>query len=70
MKSTIQETGNFNDFSHLEYWDKYGSIIKQAKETVEKLRKQTKGYFDTIEELKKAEEKRYKFGNGFGRKKF
>lgn len=54
----IQETGNFNDFSHLEYWDKNGSIIKRAKETVEKLRNQTKGYFDTIEELKKTQEKR------------
>jgi len=54
----IQETGNFNDFSHLQYWDKTGSLTKRAKETVEKLRNQTKGYFDTIEELKKAEAKR------------
>jgi len=54
----IQEAGNFYDFSHLKYWDKTGSITQRAKETVEKLRSQTKGYFDTIQELKKAEERR------------
>lgn len=54
----IQETGNFSDFSHLKYWDKTGSITRRAKDAVEKLRNQTKGYFDTIEELKKAEENR------------
>lgn len=54
----IQEIGNFNDFSHLEYWDDSGDKIKKAKEAVEKLRKQAKGYFNTIEELKKAEKRR------------
>jgi hypothetical protein len=54
----IQEVGNFKDFSHLQYWDKSGSITARAKETVEKLRNQTKGYFDTIDELRKAEERR------------
>ena len=54
----IQEVGNFSDFSHLTYFDKDGSLTKRAKESVAKLRNQTKGYFDAIEELKKAEERR------------
>lgn len=54
----IQETGNFNDFSHLKIWDNSEDKIKKAKASVEKLRNQTKGYFDTIEELKKAEQSR------------
>lgn len=54
----LQETSNFNDFSHLKYFDKDGNLIKRAKQAVEKLRNQTKGYFDAIEELKKAEAKR------------
>jgi hypothetical protein len=54
----LQETSNFNDFSHLKYFDKDGNLLKRAKQTVEKLRNQTKGYFDAIEELKKAEAKR------------
>lgn len=54
----IQETGNFNDFSHLKMWDDAETKIKKAKTAVEKLRNNTKGYFDTIEELKKAEQAR------------
>jgi hypothetical protein len=54
----VQEVGNINDFSHLEYWDDSKTKIKKAKESVAKLRKQAKGYFDTIEELKKAEQRR------------
>jgi hypothetical protein len=54
----IQETGNFNDFSHLKMWDDAETKIKRAKTAVEKLRNGTKGYFDTIEELKKVEQAR------------
>jgi restriction endonuclease Mrr len=54
----IQETGNINDFSHLKFWDDAETKIKKAKTAVEKLRTQSKGYFDTIEELKKAEQAR------------
>ena len=54
----IQETGNVNDFSHLEYWDDSDKKIKKAKEAVEKLRYQAKGYFDIIDELKEAEQRR------------
>lgn len=46
----IQETGNMNDFSHLKYWD----------DSEEKIRKQAKGYFETLEELKAAEQRREK----------
>ena len=48
----IQEAGNFNDFSHLKIWENAEDKIKKAKAAVVKLRNQTKGYFDTIEELK------------------
>ncbi len=51
----IQETGNFEDFSHLKIWDNAEEKIKKARIAVEKLRNHTKGYFDTIDELKKAE---------------
>jgi hypothetical protein len=55
----IQEVGNINDFSHLEYWEKDNKgLIKKAKVAVEKLRQQAKGHFDIIDELKKAEERR------------
>jgi len=55
----IQEVGNMNDFSHLEYWEKQNKgLIEKAKTAVDKLRQQAKGHFDIIEELKKAEERR------------
>ena len=52
----LQETSNISDFSHLKYWDEKGDLTKRAKETVAKLRVQTKGYFDTMQELKEATE--------------
>lgn len=54
----IQEVTNFEDFTHLNYWDDGEKKIKKAKESVAKLRNQTKGYFETIEELKKTEKAR------------
>ena len=54
----LQETSNISDFSHLKYWDEKGDLTKRARETVEKLRAQTKGYFDTMQDLNKAAEKR------------
>ncbi|TDG36256.1 hypothetical protein EZJ43_09645 [Pedobacter changchengzhani] len=54
----IQETGNLNDFSHLKIWDNSEDKIRKAKASVEKLRLNTKSYFDTIEELKKTEKSR------------
>lgn len=54
----IQEVGNMNDFHHLEYWDNSEIKIKKAKESVEKLRNEVKGYFDALEELKSAEKRR------------
>lgn len=55
----VQEVGNMNDFSHLEYWEKENKgLIKKAEVAVGKLRQQAKGHFDTIEELKNAEERR------------
>ncbi len=55
----VQEVGNMNDFSHLEYWEKDSpDLIKKAKLAVNKLREQAKGHFEIIEELKKVEERR------------
>lgn len=54
----IQEVGNIDDFSHLEYWDDSKAKIKKAKDSVLKLRNQAIGYFETIAELKKAEDRR------------
>jgi len=55
----IQEVGNMNDFSHLEYWEKENKgLIKKAEISVAKLRQLAKGHFEIIEELKKAEERR------------
>lgn len=55
----VQEVGNMTDFSHLNYWEKETpGLINKAKIAVERLRQQAKGHFDTIEELKKAEERR------------
>ncbi|MEO6328251.1 MAG: restriction endonuclease [Ginsengibacter sp.] len=55
----LQETSNIEDFSHLKYWDEKGDLTKRAKDAVAKLRAQTKGYFDTIQELNNAAEKRF-----------
>lgn len=55
----VQEVGNMNDFSHLDYWEKENKgLIKKAEIAVNKLRQQAKGHFEIIEELKKAEERR------------
>ncbi len=54
----LQETSNIIDFSHLKYWDEKGDLTKRAKEAVAKLRAQTIGYFDTMQEINKAAEKR------------
>jgi len=54
----IQEAGNMSDFHHLEYWDDSETKIKKAKESVEKLRNEVKGYFDALDELKSAEKRR------------
>jgi hypothetical protein len=51
----IQETSNFNDFSHLKYWEDSETKIKKARESVDRLRNQAKGFFEKIEELKKNE---------------
>ncbi|WP_127132985.1 restriction endonuclease [Pseudoflavitalea rhizosphaerae] len=54
----LQESSNIDDFSHLKYWDEKGDLTKRAKESVAKLRVQTKGYLDNINDLNKAAEKR------------
>lgn len=54
----LQEVSNFYDFSHLKKWDDAEKKIQKAKDSVIKLRQQTKGYFDIINELNEAEKRR------------
>jgi len=54
----FEQAINFNDFSHLKRHDDADLKIQRAKDAVEALRKQAKGYFDVIEEKKKTEERK------------
>jgi len=54
----FEQTINFNDFSHLKRWEDPELKIQRAKDTVEALRKQAKGYFDVVEEKKKTQERK------------
>lgn len=54
----FQETSNFNDYSHLKYWDEKGELTKKATVATERLRNLTKGHFDIIDEIKKIDERR------------
>ena len=45
---------DFTDFEHLNYWDENGSKKKKAKQAVEHLRKQTKGYIEITKEKEQA----------------
>jgi len=52
------EVINFNDLSHLKRWDDSDLKIQRAKDAIDALRKQAKGYFDIVEEKRKAEERK------------
>lgn len=54
----FEQAVNFNDFSHLKRWDDPDVKIQRAKDAVEALRKQAKGYFEVVEEKKKTEERK------------
>lgn len=54
----FEQAVNFNDFSHLKRWEDAELKIQRAKDAVEALRKQAKGYFDVVEEKKKTEERK------------
>jgi hypothetical protein len=56
----LEEASNFNDYSHLKYWDEKGALTRRAQEAVQKLRNQTKGHFEIIDAANKAEERRIK----------
>lgn len=49
---------DFNDFSNLTYWDEDGSKTKRAKEAVNKLRIQTKGYIQVTQEQEEARKRK------------
>jgi hypothetical protein len=49
---------DITDFSHLKFWDEDGSKTIKAKEAVEKLRVQTKGYIQITKEQEEAQKRR------------
>lgn len=49
---------NFNDFSHLKQWDEAEKKIAKAKEAVNAVRINAKGYFEHLEEEKKIMERK------------
>lgn len=58
LVALVEQVINFNDFSHLKRWDDADLKIRRAKEAVEALRSQAKGYFELAEEKKKSEERK------------
>jgi hypothetical protein len=54
----FEQTVNFNDLSHLKRWDDPDIKIQRAKDSIDALRKQAKGYFDVVEEKKKTDERK------------
>ncbi len=54
----IKEVASFEDFTHLNKWDESELKIKKAKDAVAKLRSQTQGYFESLEDSKKSEKVR------------
>ena len=54
----FEQVIGFNDYSHLKRWEDADLKIQRAKDAVEALRKQAKGYFDVVEEKKKTEERK------------
>lgn len=51
----LKAVADMCDFSHLKQWEDADKKIMKAKESVEALRKHTKGYFKKIEESEEAE---------------
>jgi hypothetical protein len=49
---------DMTDFSHLTFWDEDGTKRKKAKEAVEKLRTQTKGYIQLTQEQEEARKRK------------
>lgn len=49
---------DFNDYSHLDFWDDDGSKKKKAKSAVENLRKHTKGYIQITQEQEESRKRK------------
>lgn len=49
---------DFNDYSHLEFWDDDGSKKRKAKSAVENLRKHTKGYIQITQEQEESRKRK------------
>ncbi|SCY08453.1 hypothetical protein SAMN05192588_1058 [Nonlabens sp. Hel1_33_55] len=58
LMNLILAVTDFNDYSHLEFWDEDGSKRKKAKLAVEKLRTQTKGYIQITKEKDDARKRK------------
>ncbi len=58
LMSLFMNVTDFDDFSNLKYWDDDGSKTKKAKEAVNKLRTQTKGYIQITKEQEEAQKRK------------
>lgn len=54
LMNLIISVAEMNDFSHLKFWDEDGTKTKKAKDSVDKLRNLTKGYFQISKEQEEA----------------
>lgn len=59
LLSLLISVTDFNDFSHLDFWDEDGTKKDKAKKSVESLRIHTKGYIQLSKEKEEAIKRRY-----------
>ena len=58
LMNLITSVAEMTDFSHLKFWDEDGTKTKKAKDSVDKLRNLTKGYFQISKEQEEAKQRK------------
>jgi len=58
LMNLLLDVTDLTDFPQLEFWDEDGSKIKRAKDSVEKLRRHTKGYIQITKEQEEARKRK------------
>lgn len=61
LLSLIHSVSDFDNYSHLKYWDDDGSKTKRAKTAVKNLRSHTKGFIKITQEQEEAKKRRVNF---------
>ncbi len=69
LLNLILAVSDFTEFPHLKFWDDDGSKQRSAKEAVEKLRTQTKGYIQITKEQDEARQRREEVEKRIAKKK-